>query len=84
MREGVEIDVRGLWTEMQARPPKQSGGAPRIFSNEEQWLLWLQKKRIPQKDMCRALRSSTDRINLEYKRMEEAGGPKGKRPEWMV
>lgn len=83
MREPIELDIRGIWDTLQAMPQKKYGGMPRIYSNEEQWLIWLQHKRIPQKELARQLRSSTDRLAVEYKRMKEQGGPKGQRPEWM-
>jgi hypothetical protein len=82
MREPVELDVRGIWAELSKRPDKARGGY-RVFTNEEEWIIWLQYKRIPQKAMSRALHTATDKLALEYKRLKEQNGPKGKRPEWM-
>lgn len=83
MREPVELDVRRIWAELSARPDKAQSGGYRVFTNEEEWIIWLQYKRIPQKALGRALHTATDKLALEYKRMKEQGGPKGQRPEWM-
>lgn len=83
MRDPVELDIRGIWAELSARPQKSSSGGYRIFTNEEEWILWLQYPRVPQKALGRALHTATDKLVTEYKRLKEQGGPKGKRPEWM-
>jgi hypothetical protein len=83
MREPVELDIRGIWAELSARPDKAQSGGYRVFTNEEEWLIWLQYRRIPQKALGRALHTATDKLALEYKRLKEQNGPKGKRPEWM-
>lgn len=83
MREPVELDVRGIWAELSARPDKAQSGGYRIFTNDQQWIIWLQFNRIPQKELARAMHSGADRVAVEYKKLKEQGGPKGKRPEWM-
>jgi hypothetical protein len=82
--EGTLSDYESIWKELQARPQKASGGGYRVFTNEEEWIIWLQFKRIPQKALGRSLHTATDKLALEYKRLKEQNGPKGKRPEWMV
>lgn len=83
MREPVELDIRGIWAELSARPNKAQSGGYRVFTNEEEWIIWLQFPRIPQKTLSRALHTATDKLVLEYKRLKDQGGPKGERPEWM-
>lgn len=81
MREVVELDLREVYAKLQALPPKVSK-AP--ISNEQEWILWEMWPRVNVKTVSEAIHMSYDTAKRHYERLQEQGGPKGPRPEWMA
>ena len=83
MREQVTIDMRGVWSRLEAVPDKSCYRRGRVLTNEEEWAIWLMYPRKRQKILAREMGMGGDKLREFYEGLKATNGPKGKRPEWM-
>lgn len=77
----IDLDVRGIWDTLYAKKDKVKPG--KVFTNEEQWVLWKMWDKRTQRDIAEAFKVCRDRVRTEYDFLKQRGGPEGEKPDWM-
>lgn len=81
--ECTMADLAALYAQRKAEPGKMGGGTRRTLSSDEEWYLWTLYDHCTQKKLALDLNIGKDKVPEEYKRLQDQGGPKGAKPEWM-